>query len=182
MIGWILLGVLVLLVLYVIAGYNGLVRYRNWAKEAWAQIDVQLKRRHDLIPNLVETVKGYMQYEQETLAKVIEMRSRLISGSPVERVEADNALTGTLRQLFALAEAYPDLKANETFLRLEEELATTENKVAYARQLYNRTAAEYNIRRESFPTNLIAGMFGFGPMELLAIPEAEREAPQVRFT
>ncbi|MBE3550978.1 MAG: LemA family protein [Brockia lithotrophica] len=174
---------LVLLVgFYAVGVYNGLVRYRNWIQESWAQIDVQLKRRHDLIPNLVETVKGYMKYEQETLEKVVAMRNRLVAGSPEERVEADNQLTGALRQLFALAENYPDLKANENFLRLQEELTTTENKIAYARQLYNKTVAEYNIRRETFPANLFAGMFGFARVEPLSIPEAEREAPQVRFS
>ncbi|PTQ51135.1 MAG: LemA protein [Brockia lithotrophica] len=174
---------LVLLVgFYAVGVYNGLVRYRNWIQESWAQIDVQLKRRHDLIPNLVETVKGYMKYEQETLEKVVAMRNLLVAGSPEERVEADNQLTGALRQLFALAENYPDLKANENFLRLQEELTTTENKIAYARQLYNKTVAEYNIRRETFPANLFAGMFGFARVEPLSIPEAEREAPQVRFS
>ncbi|RKQ88608.1 LemA family protein [Brockia lithotrophica] len=177
----VLLAIVLFVGLYAAGVYNGLVRYRNWIQESWAQIDVQLKRRHDLIPNLVETVKGYMKYEQETLEKVIAMRNRLVAGSPEERMEADNQLTGALRQLFALAENYPDLKANENFLRLQEELTTTENKIAYARQLYNKTVAEYNIRRETFPANLFAGMFGFARVEPLSIPEGEREAPQVRF-
>jgi len=178
----VLLALVLLVGLYAVGVYNGLVRHRNWIQESWAQIDVQLKRRHDLIPNLVETVKGYMKYEQETLEKVIAMRNRLVAGSPEERMEADNQLTGALRKLFALAENYPDLKANESFLRLQEELTTTENKIAYARQLYNKTVAEYNIRRETFPANLFAGMFGFARVEPLSIPETEREAPQVRFS
>jgi len=179
---YVLLALVLLLVLYGVMVYNGLVRYRNWSQESWAQIDVQLKRRYDLIPNLVETVKGYMKYEQETLAKIIEMRSKLVQGSPEERMEANQQLGGILRHLFALAEAYPDLKANTVFLRLQEELTTTENKIAYARQLYNKTVAEYNIRRESFPANIFASLFGFQRIEPLAIPEGEREAPQVKLT
>ncbi|MGO0123196.1 LemA family protein [Desulfothermobacter acidiphilus] len=182
MLGYIALGIVLAVALYAVLVYNGLVRYRNWIQESWAQIDVQLKRRHDLIPNLVETVKGYMKYEQETLAKIVEMRSRLIQGTPEERMEANQELGGALRHLFALAEAYPDLKANTTFLRLQEELTTTENKIAYARQLYNKTVAEYNIRREVFPANILASLFGFRRVEQLAIPEEEREAPQVKLT
>ncbi|MBE3596350.1 MAG: LemA family protein [Hydrogenibacillus sp.] len=179
---WIVLAVVVLIVVYAIATYNGLVRYRNWIQETWAQIDVQLKRRHDLIPNLVETVKGYAKHEQETLEQVIQARNRLLSGTPNERMEAENELSGALRSIFALAEAYPDLKANQNFLRLQEELTATEDKVAYARQLYNKTVAEYNIRRESFPANLFAASMGFTRVEPLAIPEAEREAPRVSFS
>jgi LemA protein len=175
------LVVIVLLVLYVISAYNGLVRLRNWVRESWSQIDVQLRRRHDLIPNLVETVKGYAAHEKETLERVIAARNQLLSGSPQDRIEADNQLSGALKSIFALSEAYPDLKANQNFLALQEELTTTENKVAYSRQLYNKTVADYNIRRESFPTNLLAGMFGFGPEQLLTIPEAERATPKVTF-
>lgn len=181
MVLWIVLGVIVLIALFAITTYNGLVRYRNWIQETWSQIDVQLKRRHDLIPNLVETVKGYAKYEQETLNKVIEARNRLISGSPEQRMEAEAELTGALRQVFALAESYPDLKANQNYLKLQEELTTTENKIAYARQLYNKTVAEYNIRRESFPANLFAGAMGFHRVEQLAIPETEREPIKVSF-
>ena len=181
MILWIVLGLIVLAVLFAITTYNGLVRYRNWIQETWAQIDVQLKRRHDLIPNLIETVKGYAKYEQETLNKVIEARNRLVSGSPAQRMEAEAELTEALRHIFALAEAYPDLKANQNYLKLQEELTTTENKIAYARQLYNKTVAEYNIRRESFPANLFAGAMGFHRVEQLTIPETEREPVKVSF-
>jgi LemA protein len=173
--------VIVLLVLYVVSAYNGLIRLRNWVKESWSQIDVQLRRRHDLIPNLVETVKGYAAHEKETLERVITARNQLLTGSPQDRMEADNQLTGALKSIFALSEAYPELKANQNFLALQEELTTTENKVAYSRQLYNKTVADYNIRRESFPTNLLAGLFGFGAEQLLTIPEAAREVPKVTF-
>lgn len=177
----IVLVVILIIVIFAIATYNGLIKLRNWVKESWSQIDVQLKRRHDLIPNLVETVKGYAKHEQETLEKVIAARSQLLSGSPQERVEADNQLTGALKSIFALSEGYPELKANQNFIQLQEELSTTENKVAYARQLYNKTVADYNIKRESFPANLISGMFGFKPEQQLAIPETEREVPKITF-
>lgn len=177
----IIIAIVAILVIYAIVSYNGLVKYRNWIEEAWSQIDVQLKRRHDLIPNLVNTVKGYAKHEQETLDKVIKARNQLVSGSPQERIDADNQIQGALKSIFALSEAYPDLKANENFLRLQEELSTTENKVAYARQLYNKTVADYNIKRESFPTNLLAKMFNFHKKDTLTIPEAEREAPTVSF-
>lgn len=173
--------IVVLVGLYAVSAYNGLVKLRNWVKESWSQIDVQLKRRHDLIPNLVSTVQGYAKHEAETLAKVTAARNQLLNGSPQERMEADNQLTGALKSIFALSEAYPDLKANQNFLQLQEELSSTENKVAYSRQLYNKTVADYNIKRESFPTNLLAGMFGFGPEEQLAIPEAEKDTPIVTF-
>lgn len=179
-----LIGIIVVIVLlagFFIASYNSLVKMRNWVKESWSQIDVQLKRRYDLIPNLVETVKGYAAHEKETLEKVIQARNQLVQGSPQERIEADNMLQGALKSIFALSEAYPDLKANQNFLKLQEELTATENKVAYSRQLYNKTVADYNIKRETFPTVLIAGMLGFQKEEQLTIPEAEREAPQVSF-
>ena len=178
---YILLGIAVILVIYGIYIYNRLVRMRNWVREAWSQIDVQLKRRHDLIPNLVETVKGYAKHERETLERVIDARSRLLSGSPQERVAADNEIQQALKSIFALGEAYPDLKANQNFLQLQEELTTTENKVAYSRQLYNKTVADYNTLREQFPSNLIANMFNFKEEQLLAIPEEERTVPTVKF-
>lgn len=178
---WIGLGVVVLLVLIVIGIYNGLVKARNWVDEAWSQIDVQLKRRYDLIPNLVETVKGYAAHEKETFEKVIQARSAMMAGSPQERVDADNVLQGTLKSLFALSEGYPELKANTNFLELQEELASTENKVAYARQLFNKTVADYNIRREQFPAVIFAGVFGFARREQLSIPDAEKAAPTVKF-
>jgi len=177
----IILAVVVILVIYGISVYNRLVRMRNWVREAWSQIDVQLKRRHDLIPNLVETVKGYAKHERETLERVIEARSRLLSGSPQERMQADNEIQQALKSIFALGEAYPDLKANQNFLQLQEELTTTENKVAYSRQLYNKTVADYNTLREQFPSNLIANMFNFKEEQLLAIPEEERTVPTVKF-
>ncbi|RYL92617.1 LemA family protein [Sporolactobacillus sp. Y61] len=177
----IVIAVIVLILLFGIISYNSLIKYRNWVQESFSQIDVQLKRRHDLIPNLVETVKGYARHEKETLTQVIAARNKLVSGTPQERIDADNQLEGALRSIFALAESYPDLKANQNFLSLQEELSTTENKVAYSRQLYNKTVKDYNIKRESFPTNLIAGLFGFRREELLTIPETEREVPKVSF-
>ncbi|MBM7599619.1 LemA protein [Virgibacillus halotolerans] len=173
--------IIAVLIIAVIGGYNGLVKFRNWVEESWSQINVQLERRHDLIPNLVNTVKGYAKHESETLEKVVEMRSQLVNGSPQERIEADNQIQGALKSIFALKESYPDLKANQNFLKLQEELTTTENKLAYARQLYNKTVAEYNIKRESFPTNIIAGMFNFHKEDQLTIPEEVREVPNVEF-
>src|SRR5690625_3080621 len=177
----VLIIVLLLIGVYIVSQYNSLIKFRNWVKESWSQIDVQLKRRHDLIPNLVNTVKGYAEHEKETLEKVIQARNQLVQGSPQERIEADNQIQGALKSIFALQESYPDLKANQNFLKLQEELTSTENKVAYSRQLYNKTVAEYNIKRESFPGNLVAGMFNFNKEEQLTIPEAEREAPEVSF-
>lgn len=175
------IAIVVILALFIITSYNSLVKFRNWVRESWSQIDVQLKRRHDLIPNLVNTVKGYATHERETLEKVIQARNQLISGTPQERIEADNQIQGALKSIFALSESYPDLKANQNFLNLQEELTTTENKVAYSRQLYNKTVADYNIKREMFPTNIIAGMFNFNKEELLTIPEEDREVPTVEF-
>ncbi|HLR74343.1 MAG TPA: LemA family protein [Virgibacillus sp.] len=173
--------IVVVIGLYLMTTYNSLIRFRNWVRESWSQIDVQLKRRHDLIPNLVNTVKGYAEHEKETLEKVIQARNQLVSGTPQERIEADNQIQQALKSIFALSEAYPDLKANQNFLKLQEELTSTENKVAYSRQLYNKTVADYNIKRESFPTNIIASMFNFQHEEQLTIPEAERDAPTVSF-
>ncbi len=184
-----MLGFLVLLGLVVIAGgwlvgvYNRLVRLKVRCEDAWASIDVQLKRRYDLIPNLVETVKGYAKHERETLEAVIRARQAGIeAGTVQEQAQAENMLTGALRQLFALSEAYPELKANENFARLQEELSSTENKIAFARQHYNDSVREYNTRLETFPDNLLAGTFGFSRREFFELEEAEqREAPQVRF-
>ncbi len=170
-------------IFYVIGAYNGLIRLRNQLENAWAQIDVQLKRRHDLIPNLVETVKGYAKHERETFERVIQARSMAINAKTVaERAEAENVLTGALKSLFAVAEAYPELKANQNFLSLQEELTSTENKVAFSRQFYNDSVLQYNTQIEVFPTNIIAGMFGFGRREFFEVKaEAEREAPKVSF-
>jgi LemA protein len=163
--------------------YNGLVQLRNAVKNAWSQIDVQLKRRYDLIPNLVETVKGYAGHEKETLERVIQARQAGIAASTVkDQQAAENMITGALRQLFALSEAYPNLKANENFLALQEELASTENKIGFARQYYNDAVQAFNTRQEMFPANLVASMLGFQPAEFFEIEETgQRDAPKVKF-
>jgi LemA protein len=178
-----LVFVAVLVGLWFVFAYNGLVRLRNTVKNAWSQIDVQLKRRYDLIPNLVETVKGYAAHEKETFERVVKARQAGIAASTVkDQAEAENMITGALRQLFALAEAYPDLKANQNFLALQEELSSTENKIGFARQYYNDTVQEYNTRQEVFPTNLVASMLGFQRAEFFEIDDAtQREAPKVKF-
>lgn len=183
-VGYIVLAVVVVLVLWLIAIYNGLVALRNRVKNAWSQIDVQLKRRHDLIPNLVETAKGYLKHERETLEAVTRARQMAIDAKGVaDRAQAENMLTQTLRSLFAVAEAYPDLKANQNMLSLQEELASTENKIAFARQFYNDEAMKLNNRIQMFPSNLVAGMFGFAPAEFFEVETpAERAAPKVSFT
>ncbi len=180
----VVLGIVVVaLIAWLIGVYNGLVRLRNQLKNAWAQIDVQLKRRYDLIPNLVETVKGYATHERETLEKVIQARNMAINAKGVaEQAQAENFLTGALKSLFAVSEAYPDLKANQNFLPLQEELTSTENKIAFARQFYNDTTMGFNTRIESFPVNLIAGTFNFKKAEFFETEaEAERNAPDVKF-
>ncbi|GAV31570.1 uncharacterized conserved protein [Coriobacteriaceae bacterium EMTCatB1] len=155
---------------------------RNRIDNAWSQIDVQLRRRYDLIPNLVETVKGYAAHERETLEQVVQARSAAMSAQTVkERSEAENALTGTLKSLFALAESYPDLKANQNFLMLQEELAGTESKIAYARQFYNDSVMTYNTAIQVFPSNIVANIFGFGEREYFEIEEAAREPVAVKF-
>lgn len=176
-------GVIVLLILLFVGIYNRLVRKRIRCEEAWSQIDVQLKRRHDLIPNLVETVKGYAAHEKETLERVIQARNAAVGAEGVQQqAEAENMLTGALRQLFALSESYPDLKANENFLRLQEELTGTENRIAFARQHYNSSVTIYNTATEMFPSSMVAGMFGFRKRDFFEIEDpAEREAPQVQF-
>ena len=183
---WILVTVLVvvaLLAIYLIAAYNGLIRRRNQIENSWAQIDVQLKRRQDLIPNLVETVKGYAAHEKETLDAVIKARNAAMAApnTPHAQAEADNALTGVLRQLFALSEAYPDLKANTNFLALQEELSSTEGRVAYARQFYNDSVLGYNQKLEQFPTVFFARMLGFSKREYFEADEGARVAPTVEF-
>jgi LemA protein len=180
---YIIIGALVLVVIFVISLYNNLVRNRVRCKEAWSQIDVQLKRRYDLIPNLVETVKGYAGHEKETLERVVQARNQAMAASGVrEQAQAENMLTGALRQLFALSEAYPNLKANENFMQLQEELTSTENKISFARQHYNDSAAVYNTACQTFPGNMVAGMFGFQPQEYFELEDAAaREAPKVKF-
>ena len=179
----VLVGVVAVVALWFVFTYNGLVRLRNQVKNAWSQIDVQLKRRYDLIPNLVETVKGYAAHEKETFERVIQARQQGIDAKTVgEQAQAENMITGALRQLFALSEAYPNLKANENFLALQEELASTENKIGFARQYYNDTVKDFNIRQEMFPANLVASMLGFRPADFFEIEEAsQREAPKVKF-
>ena len=180
----VLLVVLAVIVLWVISAYNGLIALKNQVANAWKQIDVQLKRRHDLIPNLVNTVKGYLQHEREVMEQVTLARQQAIAaGADVAgRAAAENTLTRAVRSLFAVAEAYPDLKANQNMLALQEELGSTENRIAYARQFYNDAVMEYNTARESFPTAMLAGPFGFGPEPLFELEDpAERAVPQVQF-
>ena len=172
----------VLLLLFFWLGYNGLVKRRNQVDNAWSQIDVQLKRRHDLIPNLVETVKGYAAHERGTFEAVTNARANAINAqSPAEQAQAENVLSGALKSLFAVAEAYPDLKANQNFLNLQEELTSSEDRVAYARQYYNDSVLSYNTQIQKFPTVFLAGMFHFEKREFFdAAPEAT-ETPQVQF-
>ncbi len=179
----VLLVVVALLVVYVISLYNGLIRSRNQIENAWSQIDVQLKRRLDLIPNLVETVKGYASHEQETLDAVISARNAAVAApdTPAAQAQAENALTGTLRQLFALGEAYPDLKANQNFLALQEELTATEGRIAYARQFYNDSVLTYNTKIQQFPTAIFARMLNFEQREYYEADEAARSTPSVEF-
>jgi LemA protein len=179
----ILLVVIALVVIYAIAQYNGLVALRRQTGNAFAQIDVQLKRRYDLIPNLVETVKGYMKFEQETLEKVIQARNRAISANTVgDKAAAEGQLTSALNGFFALAEAYPDLKANQNMLSLQEELKSTENKISFARQYYNDIVTRYNTMLETFPSSIFANMGGFKPKDLFEIEDAaERENVKVSF-
>jgi len=176
-------GGVVVIGLWFMLTYNGLVKLRNQVRNAWSQIDVQLKRRYDLIPNLVETVKGYASHERETLEQVVQARQRGIDATSVEEQgRAENMITGALRQLFALSEAYPDLKANQNFMQLQEELASTENKVGFARQYYNDTVQQFNTRQQQFPANMVAGMLGFKASDFFEIEEPEaREAPKVEF-
>lgn len=189
------LAIVVVLVLFLIGIYNGLVTARNGYKNAFSQIDVQLTRRHDLIPNLVEIAKGYIKHERETLEAVISARNSAVSGlkaaaanpgdpAAVQQLAAsENQLSGALGRLFALSEAYPDLKANTTMMQLSEELTSTENKVAFARQAYNDSVMGYNNKREVFPNNIVAGMFSFGAASLLELDDqAKREVPKVSFT
>ncbi|MGO3499520.1 LemA family protein [Leuconostoc falkenbergense] len=162
--------------------YNGLVKARMQTQESWSQIDVQLKRRNDLIPNLVETVKGYAKHESETLTKVTQLRQDVAAATtPADKMAASNQLSGVLSGFFARAEAYPDLKANTNFNKLQEELTNTENKIAYSRQLFNATTANYNTKLQSFPTNIVAGVHHFQPSEFLQVPEAEKAVPTVKF-
>ncbi len=174
--------ILAIIVLYVIFTYNKLIVLRNRVKNAWAQVLVQLKRRADLIPNLVETVKGYASHEKTVFENVTKARTQFLSATtPTEQMEASNMLTGALRTLFAVAENYPQLKANENFLKLQEDLTDTENKIAFSREFYNDTVMKYNNAIQMFPANLLAGMFGFQPEKLFEIPEEDKEPIKVQF-
>ncbi|HYC83288.1 MAG TPA: LemA family protein [Candidatus Paceibacterota bacterium] len=176
---YIILGILGILALLLIFGYNSLVRLVNQAKEAWADIDVQLKRRYDLIPNLVETVKGYATHESATLEQVTQARVQAMqAGTVADKAHSEDMLTGALKSLFAVSEAYPDLKANQNFLELQRELADTENKIQAARRFYNTTVRDLNTSIESFPSNFIAGMFKFGQREFFELEEGEVAARQ----
>jgi len=179
----ILIVVLVVIVFYVISLYNSLVKLRNMVKNAWSQIDVQLKRRHDLIPNLIETVKGYMTHERETLQNITNARSRALDAQTVgEKSKAEGELAGALSRFNLVVENYPDLKANQNFMSLQEELTSTENKISFSRQNYNDQVLGYNNKIEMFPSNIIAGMFNFKAEEFFEIEnQAERAVPQVKF-
>ncbi|MFW5999754.1 MAG: LemA family protein [Bacillota bacterium] len=183
MAGIIFLVLLIIVAGYAVYNYNTIIRLKNRIENAWAQIDVQLERRHDLIPNLVETVKGYMEHEKETLEKVIEARSKAMQASGVEeKAEAESLLEDAVNKLFLVVEDYPELKANENFLNLQEEITSTENRIAYARQSYNDQVMFYNNKIATFPGNMIAGSFGFEDREYFEIEDEEkREVPDVEF-
>jgi LemA protein len=179
---WIIVAIVVVLIAYAVLTYNGLVSMRNRIENAWAQIDVQLKRRYDLIPNLVETVKGYASHERGTLEAVIQARNVAMSAEgPQEQAAAENMITGALKSVFALSEAYPDLKANVNFLNLQEELTGTEGRIAYARQFYNDTVYRYNTKVQSVPSNIIANAFTFAEREYFEVDDAARGNVQVDF-
>ena len=181
--GVLILGGVVLVVgLWLISSYNSMVKLRNMVRNSWAQIDVQLKRRFDLVPNLVETVKGYAAHEKDVLEKVTQARSMVQSAQSIEqRQQAENQLTNTLRSLFAVAEAYPQLKANDNFRDLQQQLSELEEKIAFARQFFNDTTMKYNTTIQSFPTNLLAGMFGFQALPFFEVDDVQRQAVQVKF-
>jgi len=180
---YVVIGVVALVLLYGVGTYNTLVRLRQHVRESWSAIDTELKRRYDLIPNLVETVRGYASHERETLEAVIEARTAAVAstGSPEQQALDENVLVGALRQLFAVVEAYPELKANENFLRLQNELTVTEDRIQAARRFYNGNVRDLNTRIEVFPSNLIASTFGFRPETFFEIDDAERAVPQVQF-
>ena len=178
----IVVGVLLILVFYAIGVYKNLINARNKAKDQFSQIDVQLKRRSDMIPNLVETVKGYAKHEEKTFKEVIEARNKMTTASGInEELEASNAVTGALNKLFALSEAYPELKANENFKSLQNDLKETEDKISYARGFYNDTVLTYNNLREQFPSNIIASIFKFEKIDFFNADEKDKENPQVKF-
>ena len=180
---WIILGILAAVVLYVIWAYNGFVALVNRAKEAWADIDVQLKRRHDLIPNLIETVKGYMQHEKGVLEQVTRLRSQVTGSADIkDKAVLENSITQALKTIFAVAENYPDLKANQSFNELQKNLSAIEGEIQLARRYYNGTVRDYNLKVQTVPSNIVAGMFNFKAEEFFEIQTAtEREVPQVKF-
>jgi LemA protein len=179
---YVVVGLAVLIGLWVVVTNNSFIKSRNKVDEAWSGIDVQLKRRHDLVPNLVETVKGYAAHEKDTLERVVQARNAAVSAQGAQQqAQAENVLTGALRQLFALSEAYPDLKANQNFLELQEQLTSTEDRIAYARQFYNDAVVKYNSKIQSIPSNIIAGMFNFQEREYFEGEEESRSVPRVQF-
>lgn len=179
---WIVVVVVALVLLWIVFMYNGLIRLRNMVENSWAQIDVQLKRRNDLIPNLVETVKGYAKHEKETFSEITKARSAVMNASTVqEKAKASNMLSDTLKSLFAVAENYPQLRANENFMQLQEELSGTENKIAYSRQHFNDMVMVFNTKLELFPTNIFASMLNFTKKELFKAPEEEKKPVKVKF-
>ncbi len=180
----IIVVVIIVAILFFVFAFNGAVRLRNRVDSAWSQISVQLQRRHDLIPNLIETVKGYAAHERPPLEAVTAARTGAVQAQqagPAQQAQAENVLTGALRQLFALSESYPDLKANQNFLQLQEELTSTEDRIAYARQFYNDSVQKYNTRIQTFPTVLIAGMFNFSKREFFEAEQGSTEVPKVQF-
>jgi LemA protein len=183
MVGWIVLGIIAVIVLWVVAVYNKLIATRNDVQGSWKQIDVQLKRRHDLVPNLVATVKGAIEFEQDTLEKVISARAKAVAAAgPHARAEAENMLTQALGRLFAVMENYPDLKSNQNIMQLQEELTSTENRISFARQLYNDLVANYRTQLEVFPNNVISSFFNFRPEEYFEAEAATRTAPAVNLS
>lgn len=183
MIGWIILGIIILLIIFIIVTYNKLVTLKQRVQNAWSQIDVQLQRRFNLIPNLVETVKKYMEHEKDTLEKVTSLRSSWANAKTIdEKIDLENELSSTLKTIMAVAENYPDLKANQSFATLQKELSGTENKIAYSRQFYNDTVTIYNTKRETFPSNIIASIFGFKPSTLFNVDSEDvRKSVKVDF-
>ncbi|OGI26675.1 MAG: hypothetical protein A2359_03285 [Candidatus Moranbacteria bacterium RIFOXYB1_FULL_43_19] len=179
---WIILGIIAILAIWAIVVYNGLIRLKNRVDEAWSDIDVQLKRRYDLIPNLVSTVKGYASHEKEVFEKVTEARTRAMAAqSAGDKAQAENALSQTLKSLFAVAEAYPDLKANQNFLELQRELTDTEDKIQASRRFYNGNVRDFNTKIQIFPNNIFAGMLGFSAREFFEAGEGEKEPVKVEF-
>jgi len=178
---WIVLGVVVIVVLWLIIAFNGLVRLRTQAQEAWSDIDVQLKRRYDLIPNLVSTVQGYATHEKTVFEDVTNARSQAMQATGPDKAAAENQLSQTVKSLFAVAENYPDLKANQNFLSLQEELTSTEDRIAYARQFYNDSVQKYNTKIQTFPTVIVAGMFNFSKREFFEAEQGSTEVPKVQF-